>query len=53
MIGYLQRMVVNQFIILKTGKEKESLICPPLSVWTEPIDNQVVDERQNRFINIF
>lgn len=53
MIGYLQRMVENQFIILKTGKGKESIICPPLSMWTEPIDNQIVDEGQNRFINIF
>lgn len=51
-LGYLQRMVENQFLILKTGKGKESIISPPLSVWTELMDNQIVDEGQNYFISI-
>lgn len=52
MIGHFQRMVGNQFIILKTGKGKESIISCTFSMCTEPIQNQIVDEGQSRFINI-
>lgn len=40
-------MIGNTFIILKTGTGNESSISPAFSMWTEPIDNQIVDEDQN------
>ena len=52
-IGHPQRVIGNQFIILKTGKGKESSITPAFSKWTEPVGNQIVDEGWNRFINVF
>lgn len=53
MIGHHQRMIGNQFIILKTCKGKVSSISPAFYVWTEPVDNQIVAEEENCFINVF
>lgn len=49
MIGHLQRIIGNQFIILKSCKGKESSVFPVFSMWTEHIGNQVVAEGENRF----
>lgn len=50
MIGHHQMMIGNQFIILKTCKGKESSISLCI---TDPVDNQIVAEGKNCFINVF
>lgn len=53
MIGHLQRMIGDQFIIVKSCKGKESSVSHVFSMWTEHVGNQVVAEGEYRFMNIF